>query len=74
MGVFSQVLMTVDFDRTLTGPDGKIPQANLKAIDRFMHDGGAFTVNTGRSCPASRSTRRFFCITEAWRMTGRRKK
>lgn len=51
MGVFSQVLMTVDFDRTLTGPDGKIPQANLKAIDRFMHDGGAFTVNTGRSLP-----------------------
>lgn len=54
MGVFSQVLMTVDFDRTLTGPDGKIPQANLKAIDRFMHDGGAFTVNTGRSLPMLR--------------------
>ena len=54
MGVFSQVLMTGDFDRPLTGPDGKIPQANLKAIDRFMHDGGAFTVNTGRSLPMLR--------------------
>ena len=41
--------MTVDFDRTLTGPDSKIPQRNLEAIAFFMENGGTFTVNTGRS-------------------------
>lgn len=49
MGMFSDVLLTVDFDRTLTGPDGKIPRRNLEAIEYFMANGGAFTVNTGRS-------------------------
>ena len=47
--MFSNVLLTVDFDRTLTGPDAKIPQRNLDAIDYFMKNGGTFTVNTGRS-------------------------
>lgn len=47
--MFSDILMTVDFDRTLTGPDGKIPQRNLEAIHYFMDNGGSFTVNTGRS-------------------------
>jgi HAD superfamily hydrolase (TIGR01484 family) len=49
MGRFDQVLLTVDFDRTLTGPDSVIPQRNLDAITFFMENGGAFTVNTGRS-------------------------
>ena len=49
MGIFKDVLLTVDFDRTLTGPDGNIPQRNLDAIDYFMKNGGSFTVNTGRS-------------------------
>ena len=49
MGRFSEVLLTVDFDRTLTGPDSVIPQRNLDAIKVFMAEGGAFTVNTGRS-------------------------
>ena len=49
MGKFSDVLLTVDFDRTLTGPDAKIPQRNIEAIESFMAEGGAFTVNTGRS-------------------------
>ncbi len=49
MGRFSDILLTVDFDRTLTGPDSKIPQRNLQAIEEFMAQGGAFTVNTGRS-------------------------
>ena len=49
MGRFSDVLLTVDFDRTLTGPDSTIPQRNLEAIEYFMENGGAFTVNTGRS-------------------------
>ena len=47
--MFSDVLLTVDFDRTLTGPDSKIPQRNLEAVAWFMENGGSFTVNTGRS-------------------------
>ena len=41
--------MTVDFDRTMTGPDSKIPQRNLDAVAFFMENGGTFTINTGRS-------------------------
>ena len=47
--MFSDILLTVDFDRTLTGPDSKIPQRNLDAIAYFTQNGGSFTVNTGRS-------------------------
>ena len=47
--MFSDVLMTVDFDRTMTGPDSKIPQRNLDAVAFFMENSGTFTVNTGRS-------------------------
>lgn len=47
--MFSNVLLTVDFDLTLTAPDNTIPQRNLEAIRYFMENGGAFTVNTGRS-------------------------
>ncbi len=47
--MFSDILLTVDFDRTLTGPDSRIPQRNLDAIDYFIQNGGTFTVNTGRS-------------------------
>lgn len=46
---FSKILLTVDFDRTLTGPDSKIPERNIEAIRYFMDNGGTFTVNTGRS-------------------------
>ena len=51
MALFSDVLLTVDYDRTLTAPDSTIPQRNLEAIRYFMENGGAFTVNTGRSLP-----------------------
>ena len=54
MGRFDRVLLTVDFDRTLTGPDSKIPERNLEAIRYFIENGGAFTVNTGRSLPMTR--------------------
>ena len=47
--MFKDILLTVDYDRTLTAPDGTIPQRNLKAIAYFMENGGSFTVNTGRS-------------------------
>lgn len=49
MKFFEDILLTVDFDRTLTGTDATIPQRNLDAIAFFMENGGAFTVNTGRS-------------------------
>ena len=49
MGRFDRVLLTVDYDRTLTAPDSTIPERNLEAIRFFMAEGGAFTVNTGRS-------------------------
>ena len=52
---FSDVLLTVDYDRTLTAPDSTIPERNLEAIRYFMEHGGAFTVNTGRSVPMSRA-------------------
>ena len=49
--MFSDILLTVDYDRTLTAPDSTIPQRNLEAIRWFIENGGAFTVNTGRSMP-----------------------
>ena len=47
--MFTDVLLTVDFDRTLTAPDSTIPERNFTAIRYFMENGGAFTINTGRS-------------------------
>lgn len=47
--MFEDILLTVDFDRTLTAPDGSIPQRNFDAIEYFMENGGTFTMNTGRS-------------------------
>lgn len=49
--MFSDVLLTVDYDRTLTAPDSSIPRRNIRAIEFFIENGGAFTVNTGRSIP-----------------------
>ena len=51
MGIYSDILLTVDYDRTLTAPDSTIPERNIEAIRYFMENGGAFTVNTGRSVP-----------------------
>ncbi len=53
MALFDDVLLTVDFDRTLTALDSTIPVRNLEAIRYFMENGGTFTVNTGRSIPMS---------------------
>lgn len=54
MALFSDVLLTVDYDRTLTAPDSSIPVRNLEAIRYFIDNGGAFTVNTGRSVPMTK--------------------
>ena len=53
MALFDDVLLTVDFDRTITAPDSTIPERNLEAIRYFMDNGGTFTMNTGRSVPMS---------------------
>lgn len=53
MANFSDILLTTDYDRTLTAPDSTIPEKNLEAIRYFMEHGGAFTVNTGRTVPSS---------------------
>ena len=55
MADFSDILLTVDFDRTLTAPDSSIPQRNIEAIKYFIANGGTFTVNTGRSIPMCHS-------------------
>ena len=47
--MYSDILLCVDFDRTLTAIDGSIPERNLEAIRHFIANGGSFTVNTGRS-------------------------
>ena len=52
MANYCDVLLTSDHDRTLTAPDSTIPQRNLEAIQYFMEQGGAFTVNTGRTLPS----------------------
>lgn len=52
--MFSDILLTVDYDRTLTAPDSTIPERNLEAIRYFIDNGGTFTVNTGRSLPMTK--------------------
>lgn len=54
MADFSNCLLVSDYDHTLTDHAGLIPKSNLDAISYFMENGGAFTINTGRSLPASR--------------------
>lgn len=51
MGLYSNILLTVDFDRTLTAQNSTIPPRNIEAIRYFTENGGTFTVNTGRSIP-----------------------
>ena len=53
MANYSEVLITSDFDRTLTAPDSSIPKRNIEAIQYFIDNGGAFTVNTGRTIAKS---------------------
>ncbi len=45
---FEKFLILSDFDGTLTGENGKIPNSNLKAIEEFKLLGGHFTFSTGR--------------------------
>lgn len=52
MAKYCDVLISSDYDRTLTAPDSSIPDKNLEAIQYFIANGGAFTVNTGRTIPS----------------------
>ncbi len=54
MALFDNVLLAVDYDRTLTAPDSTIPARNLEAIEYFKANGGTFTLNTGRSTTTMR--------------------
>lgn len=53
--MFKDILLVVDYDRTLTGRDSVVPPENLQAIEYFMANGGAFTLNTGRSTTTMKS-------------------
>lgn len=51
VGKFSGWLLVADFDDTLRPEDaggGAVPRENLRAVDRFIAEGGRFTVATGR--------------------------
>ena len=52
--MFSDILLSSDYDHTITARNGAVPQKNLEALRFFMDNGGAFTVNTGRSVPMLR--------------------
>ena len=41
MALFSDVLLTVDYDRTMTDTNGQVPVENMEAIRYFMENGGA---------------------------------
>ena len=49
MNRFEGFVIVSDFDGTLTGSDGKIPEKNIEAIEYFVKHGGKFTVSTGRT-------------------------
>ena len=47
--IFSDVMIISDFDGTLRGSNGEIPQNNIDAINRFTQLGGTFIVASGRA-------------------------
>ncbi len=49
MGKFDGVLLVTDYDDTLYGLKLRVPERNLRAVRRFMDEGGRFTIATGRA-------------------------
>lgn len=49
MGKFDGVLLATDYDDTLYERKGCISRENREAVDRFLREGGLFTISTGRS-------------------------
>ncbi|TVY06732.1 Cof-type HAD-IIB family hydrolase [Paenibacillus cremeus] len=52
--VFSGCLLVTDLDGTLLGSDKQISKENLAAIERFVEEGGLFTIATGRITASAR--------------------
>ena len=48
---FQGVLFASDFDSALASSDERLRPAVLRAIDRFIQNGGYFTLATGRHPP-----------------------
>ena len=55
MGKYTGVLLVSDWDRTVTGPDRKVPPANTEAVLRFMEGGGLLSIATGHGRMSHRS-------------------
>ena len=76
MGKYTGILLVSDWDRTVTGPDRKVPPANTEAVLRFMEEGGLLSIATGHT----RLSHSFLCdylcnITNAaWRQIRKRKR
>lgn len=49
MGKFDGLLLVSDFDDTLYDWNHRVPPRNLAALDRWIGEGGRFTVATGRA-------------------------
>lgn len=49
MGKYDGFLICSDIDGTLTYETGKVSKENLAAIEKFMAEGGLFTISSGRS-------------------------
>lgn len=49
MGKYTGILLVSDWDRTVTGPDRKIPPVNTEAVLRFMEEGGRLSIATGHT-------------------------
>ena len=55
MGKYTGILLVSDWDRTVTGPDRKVPPANTEAVLRFMEGGGLLSIATGHTRVSHRS-------------------
>ena len=49
MGRYTGILLVSDWDRTVTGPDRKVPPANTEAVLRFIAEGGQISIATGHT-------------------------
>ncbi len=49
MGKYTGILLVSDWDRTVTGPDRKVPPANTEAALRFMEEDGLLSIATGHT-------------------------
>ncbi len=55
MGKYTGILLVSDWDRTVTGPDRKVPPANTEAVLRLMEEGGLLSIATGHTRLSHRS-------------------